>query len=157
YIIPNMNQCLGCHEDNKVMQPIGPKARNLNREYVYATGPQNQLDHWTQIGILHGAPPASQAPRVPVWNDPATGTPEERALAWLDVNCAHCHSQTGPARTSGLDLQLTQKDPAKRGFWKTPVAAGRGTGGRSYDIVPGKPGESILMHRIESAEPGVGM
>jgi uncharacterized repeat protein (TIGR03806 family) len=157
YIVPNVNQCLGCHENNKVMRPIGPKARNLNRELTYKDGPKNQLDHWTAIGYLQGAPAPSRAPRLPVWNDPATGTLEERAMAWMEMNCAHCHNEAGPARTSGLDLQLTQKDLLKRGFWKTPVAAGRGTGGRSYDIVPGKPDESILMFRIQSAEPGIAM
>ena len=43
------------------------------------------------------------------------------------------------------------------GIWKTPIAAGRGGGGRSYDVVPGMPEASILMYRIESTEPGVMM
>jgi uncharacterized repeat protein (TIGR03806 family) len=157
YIIPNMNQCIGCHENNRVMQPIGPKARNLNRDFDYPDGRANQLVHWTSQGLLRGAPPAEQAPRLPIWNDPSSGTVEERAMAWMEVNCAHCHNPAGPARTSGLDLQLAQKDRYKRGFMKTPVAAGRGSGGRSYDIVPGKPDESILVFRIQSTEPGIAM
>ena len=40
---------------------------------------------------------------------------------------------------------------------KTPIAAGRGSGGRSYDIVPGKPEDSILLYRIESDEPSIRM
>lgn len=72
--------------------------------------------------------------------------------AYLSVNCAHCHSPGGNARTTGLDLRLSQADPAKIGVWKTPVAAGRGSGGRSYDIVPGKPEKSILMHRLQSSD-----
>ena len=40
---------------------------------------------------------------------------------------------------------------------KRPVAAGRGSGGLLFDIVPGKPGESILVHRMDSDEPGVAM
>src|SRR5262249_14981392 len=152
YIVPNVNQCIGCHENNKVMQPIGPRARNLNRELAYADESENQLSRWAQLGILHGAPPPEQAPRLPVWSDRSTGSVEERAMAWLEVNCAHCHNPSGPARTSGLDLQLAQKDRYKRGFMKTPIAAGRGAGGRAYDIVPGKPDESILVYRISSAE-----
>ena len=80
-----------------------------------------------------------------------------RARAWLDVNCAHCHSPGGSARTSGLDLRLAQTDPGKIGVWKTPVAAGRGSGGRDYDIVPGKPDDSILVFRLESKEPSIMM
>jgi uncharacterized repeat protein (TIGR03806 family) len=157
YIIPNVNQCLGCHENNKVMRPIGPKVRNLNKEFDYPQGKENQLVHWTRAGILKGAPSPQQAPRLPVWNDPATGTVDDRARAWLEINCAHCHNPSGPGKTSGLDLTASQNDSYKRGVMKPPVAAGRGTGGRLYGIVPGKPDESILYHRIQSAELGVMM
>jgi uncharacterized repeat protein (TIGR03806 family) len=157
YIIPNVNQCLGCHENNKVMRPIGPKARNLNKDFAYAEGRENQLTHWTKVGYLRDAPAPEQAPRLAVWNDPSSGPLEQRARAWLEINCAHCHNPNGPARTSGLDLLASQTDPYKRGFWKTPVAAGRGSGGRSYDIVPGKPDDSILFYRLQSTEPGVMM
>ncbi len=157
YLIPNVNHCMGCHENRKVMRPIGPKARNLNKDFTYPTGRENQLAHWARAGILRGAPAPARAPRLPVWNDPATGTLDQRARAWLEINCAHCHNPDGPARTSGLDLSVAQADPAKWGVGKTPVAAGRGSGGRSFDIVPGKPDESILMYRLESTELGVMM
>ncbi len=101
-------------------------------------------------------PPISIA-ALPVFDDPRTGTVDQRARAWLDVNCAHCHSPEGPARTSGLDLRLAQDDPGKLGVWKSPVAAGHGSGGREYDIVPGKPDESILVFRLESTEPSITM
>jgi hypothetical protein len=42
-------------------------------------------------------------------------------------------------------------------MWKNPVAAGHGSGGRKYDLVPGKPDESILTYRMESSDPGVMM
>ncbi len=157
YIVPNVNQCLGCHENRKVMRPIGPTARNLNRDYPYADGIENQLTHWTKVGYLQGAPPPEKAPQLAVWNDPSTGTLDQRARAWLEINCAHCHNPDGPARTSGLDLQTTQSDPAKMGMRRTPTAAGRGSGGRLYDIVAGNPDASILVYRIQSKEPGVMM
>jgi hypothetical protein len=40
---------------------------------------------------------------------------------------------------------------------KSPVAAGRGSGGRKFDIVPGNPEASILYYRINSTDPGVMM
>jgi hypothetical protein len=40
---------------------------------------------------------------------------------------------------------------------KSPVAAGRGSGGLQYDIVAGKPTESILHYRMNSHDPGVMM
>ena len=33
---------------------------------------------------------------------------------------------------------------------KSPIAAGAGTGGRSYDVVPGFPDKSIFTFRLES-------
>src|SRR5262249_23537989 len=43
YIIPSKNQCMSCHENQRVMLPIGPRARHLNRDYPYADGKENQL------------------------------------------------------------------------------------------------------------------
>ena len=65
YVVPNKNQCKGCHTLDKAFSPIGPKARNLNREFTYASGAENQLDHWTRLGFLDGAPASADAPRVP--------------------------------------------------------------------------------------------
>lgn len=157
YIIPSKNACMSCHENERVMRPIGPKARNLNREFAYADGKENQLTRWRKAGLLVGGPSAGKGPRLPVWNDPKTGTLDARARAYLEVNCAHCHNPSGPARTSGLDLLASQTDPVKWGLGKPPIAAGRGTGGRAFDVVPGKPDASILLFRMQSTEPGVMM
>jgi uncharacterized repeat protein (TIGR03806 family) len=157
YIIPNANQCKGCHKQGDDMLPLGPKARHLNRDFTYADGAENQLAHWTRVGALAGAPQPDQAPRLAVWNDPATGSLDERARAWLEINCAHCHNPVGPARNAGLDLLASQTNPTKYGIFKTPVAAGRGAGDRSFDIVPGEPEKSILQFRIQSTDAGIMM
>ncbi len=158
YIVPHANQCKSCHmATEKTFLPLGPKARNLNKEFAYHSGKENQLTHWTKIGALKGAPEPDKAPRAAKFDDPTTGSVEARARVWLDVNCAHCHNPHGPARTTGLDLQLSQDNPAKIGVFKSPVAAGNGSGEHKFDIVPGKPEESIVVYRLESTEPGVMM
>jgi hypothetical protein len=81
----------------------------------------------------------------------------ERARAYLDVNCAHCHNPAGPAHASGLDLRWSQTDPALWGVMKRPVAAGRGSAGFEFAIEPGHPERSILLHRMASTDPGVMM
>lgn len=58
---------------------------------------------------------------------------------------------------SGLDLSYDQRDAGKYGVFKSPIAAGRGSGGYKFGIEPGHPEVSILMHRVESTEPGVMM
>ncbi len=66
--------------------------------------------------------------------------------------------QPGRARAnSGLDLLASQQNPTSFGILKPPVAAGIGSGGLPYDIVPGKPDQSILAFRIASIHPGIMM
>jgi uncharacterized repeat protein (TIGR03806 family) len=158
YVMPNMNQCKGCHSYAGDLRPIGPSARQLNGSFAYASHSSNQLQHWKEAGILSGLPEqAADIPRIAVWDDPATGTLAERARAWLDINCAHCHNPEGPASTSGLFLDIHQTDSTALGFYKTPVAAGRGSGGLAYDIHPQQPEKSILPYRIASTDPGIMM
>ncbi len=158
YVVPNLNDCKRCHQSLDGFEPIGTRARHLNKDYTYDHGLENQLGYWTRTGILTGAPSDPElAPRLAVWDDETTGTVDERARSWLETNCAHCHHSRGPARNSGLFLMAGITDPYQMGVYKTPVAAGRGSGGRMYDIVPGKPDESILLFRLESTHPGIAM
>ena len=156
YQIPNANQCLSCHSSNNKYVPLGTTARNLNRPGV-AKDAENQLTAWSEQGLLKACPSPEQQPKLAAYDDAKSGSLDQRARAWLEVNCAHCHNPTGSARTSGLDLRTAQMDPAKFGVFKSPVAAGKGSGGRRYDIVPGKPDESILMYRLETEQPGARM
>ena len=156
YQIPNANQCLSCHSQDDKYVPLGPTARNLNRPGVDKSI-ANQLAHWSECGVLKGCPTPENRPTLAKYDDPKSGSLDERARAWLEVNCAHCHNPKGSARTSGLDLRAAQTDAGKFGVLKSPVAAGKGSGGRRYDIIPGKPDESILMYRLETEEPGARM
>ncbi|MES2340453.1 MAG: SO2930 family diheme c-type cytochrome [Pseudomonadota bacterium] len=156
YAVPNFNQCKECHSLSGVLAPIGPKARNLNGDLAYGGKRENQLAHWTRFGLLTGAPDPRAAPRTAVWND-AKEPLADRARAYLDGNCGHCHNPRGMASNSGLFLDLEEADPAKQGFHRRPVAAGRGAGGLEFDIDPGHPESSILLHRMKSTEPGVMM
>ena len=66
YIVPHANQCKSCHmATEKTFLPLGPKARNLNKEFAYHGGKENQLTHWTKIGALRDCAGARQsAPRA---------------------------------------------------------------------------------------------
>lgn len=159
YVVPNVNQCAACHVSDvksKQFQPIGPKARHLNRDYVHEGVTSNQLDYLAKVGYLAGAPAASAAPRLTKWNDKAASI-DLRARAYLDINCAHCHNDKGAANTTALHLNFGAPHNLHLGLCKPPVAAGAGTGGRGYGIAPGKPDESIMLYRLASAEPGVMM
>ena len=159
YVVPNENQCAGCHvADLKTKQiaPIGTKARHLNREYSYAMVRENQLLHWTKLGYLTGITDPASAAKNADWRDVAQPL-DARARAYLDINCGHCHNGTGPANTTALDLTIFAADDRYLGICKPPVAAGRGTGDHFFDIVPGNPQDSILPYRMRSSEPDVMM
>ena len=148
YFIPNVNQCKTCHVNNKTFVPIGPTARQLNSNFIYSDlEDKNQLIKWYELGILDSIPNVDKLHKVAKWDDPETGTVDERARAWLDINCAHCHNINGGASNTGLYLDYYQTNPKALGIYKKPVAAGRGSGRLMYDIVPGKPNKSILNER----------
>lgn len=156
YAVPDQNQCKLCHAQGGAVSPLGPKARNLNTPYAYATGSENQLRHWSRRGLLAGAPDPAVAPAMPRWDDPAAPL-ASRARAYLDINCGHCHNPAGFANNSGLYLDWAETDPARRGVLKRPVAAGHGAGDLLFDIDPGRPDASIVVHRMAATDPGAMM
>jgi uncharacterized repeat protein (TIGR03806 family) len=146
YAIPNKNQCKTCHSKDGQVIPIGPKARNLSAEW---------LGLMVETGVLDRVPDGAGS--LPDWAAHATGPAAPLARAYLDVNCAHCHQPGGGASNSGLDLRWEQSDAHAIGIFKRPVAAGRGAGGHDFSVVPGQPDASILLYRMDSAEPGIAM
>jgi uncharacterized repeat protein (TIGR03806 family) len=188
YAIPNANQCGSCHStDDKEpgSSPIGLKVRLLNRALDYGGGPENQLQHWIDVGRLAGAPAlavdgtthvATNVQRLPRFNVPndAASIPasepsrlallsageidqELRARAWLESNCAHCHNQKGLAQSTGVFFDAFRKVNVNFGVCKRPTTAGSSSGGHTFDVVPGSAADSILSFRIHATEPGIRM
>jgi uncharacterized repeat protein (TIGR03806 family) len=146
YAIPNKNQCKACHSKDGAVIPIGPKVRNLSADW---------LSDMSRKGWLAGD--ISGGNRLPDWRTHASGPAAPLARAYLDVNCAHCHQPGGGASNSGLDLRWEQSDAHAIGIFKRPVAAGRGAGGHDFSVLPGQPDKSIMLYRMDSAEPGIAM
>jgi uncharacterized repeat protein (TIGR03806 family) len=146
YRVPNKNQCKECHGLNGAVIPIGPKARNLSHDWLAGFASAGMLDHVPQV-----------AHPIPLWEDRSKVPAADAARGYLDANCAHCHQPGAGASNSGLDLRWEQSIPQALGIMKRPVAAGRGAGELLFDVVPGKPAESILVHRMASTEGGVAM
>ena len=147
YAVPNKNQCKECHSLAGEIAPIGPKARNmiLSRGFAKHDMALLPLDDGANVAM-------------PQWDDPKSGSVADRARAYLDVNCAHCHNPAGSASNSGLFLRWTD-DPAgvNYGIGKRPTAAGRGSGGVDFAIAPGDPDHSYMVYRLESTDPGIAM
>lgn len=60
-------------------------------------------------------------------------------------------------RKKTIAIATNRRYPRLLGMCKPPVAAGRGTGNRPFDVVPGHPDRSILPYRMASTDPGVMM
>jgi len=92
YRIPSELECLTCHKTSgSTASLIGPKPQNLNRDYLYEQGSQNQLNRWIQEGYLDDNLPSDIVSTVD-WTD--TSKPLElRVRSYIDINCAHCHRE----------------------------------------------------------------
>ena len=107
YVIPSAQQCFDCHNNNSTVTPIGPKLRTMNFN--------NQLEDFIDAGHLGNLTDPSTVTTLPNWSDEATYTLEERARAYFDVNCAHCHSDGGFCQFQS-DLRLTYEIPFSESF-----------------------------------------
>jgi mono/diheme cytochrome c family protein len=101
YTVPSTNDCISCHSKNGTNQPIGPKARAL----YSASGSSNQLLQWINSGILQEVAALGGVDPLPnAWD--LSYSLEERARAYMDVNCAHCHQPGSVSYSGSLDLRF---------------------------------------------------
>lgn len=147
YVIPNFKQCKNCHDYNGKFSPIGTNGGQLNKG--------RQLAEWDDAGLLNNIPYFFIEPLVDYTDDKLELN--LRARSYLDGNCSYCHRPGGSAKNSGLDLTVYSPSDFALGISKGPVAAGKGSGGLQFDIVPGSPEKSILHYRMNSTDPAVMM
>ncbi|MEM7079541.1 MAG: SO2930 family diheme c-type cytochrome [Pseudomonadota bacterium] len=154
YLVPSRNQCASCHATNHTtgeLKPIGLQVRHLHK--ASPVSGTNQLVELTQRGWLTLNAEVDALPANADYSDPEAEL-AHRARSYLDINCGHCHNPEGAADTSGLLLHYGNQDLAAMGQCKPPIAAGRGSGGFMYSIVPGESSASIMTHRMRTQDPG---
>jgi len=135
YGVPNKNQCKQCHSSKNQLEPIGPVWPEMIFETKATEAAFAARASFPRNGLHASAK----------WDDPSSGNLEDRAEAYLVVNCA------------GLFYDSSLGRYAASGYKKRPVAAGRGSGGHDFVVDPGHPERSILIHRMKSLDPGVAM
>lgn len=91
YRIPSETECLICHKQNGQPIPIGIKPQNLNTSFDYPDGTSNQLQKWIAVGYLQNTLPGNIYSTVD-YHDESQDL-ELRLRSYLDINCAHCHSE----------------------------------------------------------------
>lgn len=156
YIIPDENTCGSCHERDDVLNVLGVTTAQMNTEIERDGERINQLTWLAEQGVI--ADPLPDPSTLEAYADPAGDADlDARARAYLHGNCAHCHRPGGGGGSSGLKFLAWETDPAEYGVCKVPAAAGPGTGGNAYDIVPGHPEQSIVVFRMASEDPEIKM
>ncbi|MEM6801489.1 MAG: hypothetical protein AAF696_08795 [Bacteroidota bacterium] len=93
YHVPSQNECMTCHQSNAAISPIGPSLRNLNRIVERNGASVNQLSHLQNLEILEDFE-TSRVSQIVDYKDTRISL-SERARAYLDMNCAHCHNPSG--------------------------------------------------------------
>ena len=116
YRIPSEIECLTCHKQETTPIPIGIKPQSLNTIYNYQTGIQNQLAKWVEMGYLSSTGLPNTIVSVVDYND-ASQPLDLRVRSYLDINCAHCHSDLGQCNYRDLRLSFVDTtNPANMGF-----------------------------------------
>ena len=148
YRIPSASECLTCHKILDDAIPNGVKPRNINKTLDYRSNSMNQLDKWMEMGYLNSYPADIEA--VANWKDLSEPL-EKRVRSYIDINCAHCHSDNTHCeyRPIRLNFEATE-DLANMGVCLTPdTDLGNGT---DLIINPGNISRSVLHFRMTSNE-----
>jgi len=147
YSIPSYDECFACHNKYEVIKPIGPKPQNINHNLAYKEGTKNQLEQWVEIGYLDPNYSKNIVSAVN-WED-ASQPLELRARSYLDINCAHCHSDKGYCNYPPMRFSFNKtKDPK---FLGVNIQHGFNLGDSLTNIVsPGNTETSALLFRMRS-------
>ncbi len=150
YVVPTVNECVECHGKAPGTKLLGVKTAQLDR--LGADG-VNQIDRLAAAGLFATAPSGAREAFVAPEGD---GDLNLRARAYLDANCAHCHSTSGDASSKALYLDFAStapdQNPNNWGVCKLPTSAGGATCGYTYDVVPGDADTSVMICRMLSIE-----
>jgi len=101
---PSRSECMICHNQRSLFG-IAFTTPQLNRTHPEG---QQQLDQWLKKKIVRDSRELKKQRAVKLADpyDSKSGTLEERARAYLHVNCAHCHHKTGMGGRSTLELEV---------------------------------------------------
>lgn len=150
YRIPSGTECLTCHKLNDNPIPIGIKPQNLNVDYTYPDGTQNQLQKLVSVGYLPNTLPGNIVSTVNYMDE--TKTIDERFRSYVDINCAHCHSAGKHCSYRPMRLAFSETSQAiNLGVCVEPQEFINST--LVYIIKPTDKNRSMMYYRLGSTLP----
>jgi len=142
---PSRSECGQCHNSSAGFL-LGLKGAQLNRPLYYPSSglTANELSTLQGLGLFSAPLLPASLSRMPTLHE-GTNFAEERARAYLDANCAHCHRPDGPGRGE-FDL-----------LFSTPLSEQHIVGGEVIEphgivgatlLTPQRPDRSLILARM---------
>ena len=149
YRVPSFSECFTCHNKYDEPLPIGPKPQNLNKNFTYADGLENQLSKWVEQGYLEDNYPSGIVSTVN-WGDESEPL-NLRARSYFDINCAHCHSERSYCEYTSMRFEFNLSEDIDNlgvcidpGFYINEDL--------EKIVTPGYAEQSVLHFRISATE-----
>jgi uncharacterized repeat protein (TIGR03806 family) len=162
YRIPSEVQCITCHKTKEIINnteqtiyiPIGIKPQNLNFNYNYGTEVKNQLTKWIEAGYLENNFTLPAAANTTVDYEDTSKPIDARARSYVDINCAHCHTDNKhcdyrPMRFAFSQTAGTNGDTNMGVCVSTEDMQGFPTN-LAKIVAPGNVNKSMLYYRINT-------
>jgi uncharacterized repeat protein (TIGR03806 family) len=142
--IPSRADCMTCHTP-QAGHALSFNTRQLNLDRPILTHAGNQIDILHAQGFFSNPPESSNLLPRHLRPDEEQASMEARVRSYLAVNCAYCHMDGGT--TPGDWDVRAELTLGQTGLLHGPV---RNDGGNPSNrlLVPGKPENSVLLHRI---------
>lgn len=137
WYFPSRSDCQACHTQNGG-SVMGLNTRQLNRVHEYGNVKDNQIQVFERLGIFSGPlpRPARELEAFPDWLAKAAPVATQ-ARAYLDANCAMCHSPGGRGHAGGAGMDMRFHVPLQEAF-----------PGKANWLIPGDPARSVLLKRM---------
>lgn len=149
YRVPSRSECFTCHNNFGDPIPIGPKPQNLNKNYTYNDGSLNQLTKWVDFGYLEDNYPDNIDSTV-AWDD-ETQPLDLRARSYIDINCAHCHSEQSYCDYRPMRFAFQENEQLiNMGVCVEPDTSISGE--FPFIMTPGDADASVVIFRLSSTE-----
>lgn len=127
---------------------LGPRTRQMNKQFDYISMADNQLRSLNNIGMFTNNIGDSDAYEAFSPIDDTAASVAVRARTYLDVNCAVCH-QPGGTTPVDLDLRFDTPDALLNAIGVAPLVGNLGVADAEI-IATGERQRSILWLRMQS-------
>ncbi len=162
YRIPSEAQCTVCHKSTtsvngtniSISVPIGIEPQNMNFNYNYGTETKNQLIKWIESGFLAPGFTLPNAENTSVHYGDTSKSIELRARSYMDINCAHCHSDGKHCDYRPLRLSLTEtkNNNTNMGVCVETADMQDFEPALATLVTPGNINRSMLYHRLNTTD-----